>query len=212
LMTAVYDRQQHLFFQGLIYKDGKWIVNSSQNFAADTTSWAPVNRMLEDSSLGRSRLERLAEIERMLDATVASTGVFQEGVLKGISYSPLSRKNAVISVEWTAQFALRVLLVSREFQEEGTMDKAAEYYQKYTDLTKQLQGYLRNIEGELTVPYAVYPDGRIAAGQPMWDQWNRTPAAYASVASHLYLGFALRRFDPLLDRSILGDEAIGQFL
>jgi hypothetical protein len=202
LMATMYDRQQHLFFQGQVFKDGRWIASRKQEFATDTTSWAPLNRMLEDQSFGGSRLERLAEMERMLAATVASTGVMQNDVLKGMSYSPLSRKDMVISIEWSAQFALRYLLVSVEYQAEGNLDKAVFYYRKYMGLISQLQGYLKNRDGQLTAAYAVYPDGRIAAGEPMWDQWTRTPAAYASVASHLYLGFALRRFDPLLDRNI----------
>jgi hypothetical protein len=202
LMSTMYDRHRHLFLQGQVYKDDKWVINSLENFATDTTSWAPFKRMLDDSRLGKNKLERLAEVERMLDATVASTGVFQEGILKGMSYSPVSRKDAVISVEWSAQFALRYLLVSVAYQEEGRLDKATEYYRKYTDLTLQLQGYLQERDGERTAPYAVYPDGRIAVNEPMWDEWTRTPGAYASVAAHLYLGFALRRFDPLLDRNI----------
>ncbi len=202
LMATMYDRSQHLFFQGQVYSNGQWITNRMQNFATDTTSWAPLTRMLEDPSLGGNRLERLAEMERMLAATVASTGVFQDGVLKGMSYSPLSGKDLVISIEWSAQFALRYLLVSVEYQAEGSLDKAVEYYRKYIGLITQLQGYVQNRDGQWTAPYAVYPDGRIAAGEPMWDEWTRTPAAYASVASHLYLGFALRRFDPLLDRNI----------
>jgi hypothetical protein len=31
----------------------------------------------------------------------------------------------------------------------------------------------------------------------MWDEITRTPQAYLSAASHLYLGFALRGIDPL---------------
>jgi len=202
LMSTMYDRQKHLFLQGQVYTNGKWGVHGSQNFATDTTSWAPLKRMLEDPGLGKNRLERLAEVERMLEATVASTGIVKNGVLKGMSYSPVSRKDAVISVEWSAQFALRYLLISVEYQAVGSLDKAIEYYRKYTDLINQLRGYLRSRAGERVAPYAVYPDGRIAAGEPMWDEWTRTPSAYAAIASHLYLGFALRRFDPLLDRNI----------
>ena len=77
-----------------------------------------------------------------------------------------------------------------------------EYHVKYIDLIGQLQGYIQNNAGEKTVPYAVYPDGRVAGNEPMWDETIRTPQAYASIASHLYLGFALRGFDPLLDRNI----------
>jgi hypothetical protein len=65
-----------------------------------------------------------------------------------------------------------------------------------------LKGYLRVAAGEKTIPYAVYPDGRIAANEPMWDDSIRNPRGYASIAAHLYVGFALRRFDPLLDRNI----------
>ncbi len=202
LISTMYDREKHLFLQGEIYKDGQWTKSGSQNLSTDTTSWAPLARILKDPRFGKDRMERLGEVERMLSATIAATGVTQDEVLKGMSFSQLSRKDNVISVEWSAQFALRCLLVSVEFQDEGAMNKAIEYYRKYTELIIQLQGYLENRDGEKTSPSAVYPDGRIAADEPMWDEWTRTPKSYASVAAHLYLGFALRRFDPLLDRNI----------
>ncbi len=204
LVSTLYDWKRHVFLQGQVFKGGTWTTNDSQNFATDTISWAPLGRILDDPRFGKDRLERLAEVERMLDATVALAGVVQDGTLKGMSYSSVSRKKAVISIEWSAQFALRYLLVSVDYQDEGALDKAIEYYKKYTDLIQQLQKYIRKRNGEETVPSAVYPDGRTAVGEPMWDEWTRTPGAYASAAAHLYLGFALRRFDPLLDRDIWG--------
>jgi hypothetical protein len=202
LITTMYNREQHLFLRGEVHKQQGWVVDGLQDFSPDTTSWAPLHRILEDPRFGENRLERLAEIERMLAATIALTGIVRDETLKGISFSPRSREAEVISVEWSAQFALRYLLVSVEYQDEGALDKAIVYYRKYIDLTRQLQGYLQVNAEQKTVPYAVYPDGRIAANQPMWDDSIRTPQAYASIAAHLYLGFALRRFDPLLDRNI----------
>lgn len=202
LLSTMYDRQHHRFLQGEVEKAGKWVIDDSLNPATDTTAWAPLERMLKDPRFGKDRVERLAEVGRMLAATVAATGVFRDGVLKGLSYSSLSRKDAVISVEWTAQFALRCLNVSVDYQGLGIMDKAARYYRQYAELLGQLQRYIKKRDGEMTIPAAVYPNGRIAAGEPMWDVWTRTPSAYASAAAHLYLGFALRRFDPLLDRNI----------
>jgi hypothetical protein len=202
LINAMYNREQHLFLRGEARKQDRWVPDGLQDFSADTTSWAPLHRILEDPRFGENRLERLAEVERMLTATVSLTGIVRDNTLKGISFSPRSKETEVISVEWSAQFALRYLLVSVEYQDEGALDKAGEYYRKYIDLTRQLQGYLQANAGEKTVPYAVYPDGRIAPNEPMWDDSIRTPQAYASIAAHLYLGFALRRFDPLLDRNI----------
>jgi hypothetical protein len=202
LITTMYNREQHLFFRGEVYKKDGWAIDGLQVFSADTTSWAPLRRILDDPRFGGSRLERLAEIERMLTATVALTGIVRDEIFKGISFSPRSREAAVIAVEWSAQLALRYLLVSVEYQDEGVLDKALEYYRKYLDLTAQLQGYIQVNDGQKTVPYAVYPDGRIAADEPMWDETVRTPQGYASVAAHIYVGFAVRRFDPLLDRNI----------
>jgi hypothetical protein len=202
LITTMYDREQHLFLRGEVHKQDGWVPDGLQDFSADTTSWAPLHRILEDPRFGENRLERLAEVERMLTGTVALTGIVRDETLKGISYSPRSREASVIAVEWSAQLALRYLLVSVEYQDEGVVEKAVEYYRKYIDLTRQLQGYLTVNAGEKTVPYAVYPDGQVAPDEPMWDDSIRTPKAYASIAAHLYLGFALRRFDPLLDRNI----------
>ena len=108
----------------------------------------------------------------------------------------------MISVEWSAQLALRYLFVSSEYHDEGVQEKAVFYYRKYIDLLQQLQGYIQVKEGEKTLPAAVYADGRIAGNEPMWDDSLRTSPACASLAAHIYLSFALRRFDPLLDRNI----------
>ncbi len=202
LIATMYNREQHLFLRGEAYKQEGWVVDGLQDFSADTTTWAPLHRILEDPRFGETRLERLAEMERMLAATVALTGIVRDDTLKGISYSPRSTAAGVISVEWSAQLALRYLRISSEYHDEGALDKAVEYYRKYTDLTRQLQGYIQTNAGEKTIPYAVYADGRIAGNEPMWDDSIRTAQAYASIAAHLYLGFALRRFDPLLDRNI----------
>jgi hypothetical protein len=201
-ITVMYNKEQHLFTRAEVFKQGGWVADDLQMFAADTTSWAPLQRILEDPRFGQNRRERLGEVERMLAATLAQTGVFENGILKGISYSPRSRDAAVISVDGSSQLALRYLLISSEFHDEGVLDKAIEYHMKYVDLIGHLQGYIHNTGGEKTVPYAVYPDNRIAANEPMWDETVRTPQANASIASHLYLGFALQRFDPLLDRNI----------
>ena len=202
LIATMYDWQRHLFVPGEVFKGGRWQANGDQEPAVDTTSWAPLARILDDPRFGEDRMARLAEVERMLDATMALSGVMQNGALKGMSYSPVARKNGVISVEWSSQFALRYLLLSVNYPDEGALDKAVLYFHKYADLVGQLQGYMQMRDGELTVPAAVYPDGRIAINEPMWDEWTRTPGAYAAVAAHIYLGFALRRFDPLLDRNI----------
>ena len=202
LITTMYNREQHLFLRGEAYKQEGWVVDGPQDFSAETTTWSPLHRILEDPRFGETRLERLAEMERMLAATVALTGIVRDDTLKGISYSPRSTAAGVISVEWSAQLALRYLRISSEYHDEGALDKAVEYYRKYTGLIQQLQGYIQNNAGEKTIPYAVYPDGQIAGNEPMWDDSIRTAHAYASTAAHLYLGFALRRFDPLLDRNI----------
>lgn len=202
LVTTMYDRQQHVFMRGEVYKEQDWVRDGVQDFSADTSSWAPLHRLLEDPRFGESRLERLAEVERMLAGTVALTGIFKDDTLKGISFSPRSRTAGVISVEWSARLALRYLLVSSDYHDEGVQEKAVFYYRKYIDLLQQLQGYIQVKDGEKTLPAAVYADGRIAGNEPIWDDSIRTTQAYASAAAHLYLSFALRRFDPLLDRNI----------
>jgi hypothetical protein len=202
LVTTMYNRDEHLFRRGVACRQQVWEIDSLLDFSADTTSWAPLHRILEDPRFGENRLQRLAEIERMMAATVVLTGVMQDENLLGISYSLRSKEDSVVAVEWTAQFALRYLLVSVEYKDEGVLDKALEYYRKYIALTEQLKRYLQINDGQKTMPHAVYPDGRIAVNEPMWDDSTRTPQAYASIAAHLYVGFALRRFDPLLDRNI----------
>jgi hypothetical protein len=124
LITIMYDREQHLFLRGEVHKQDGWVADGMQDFSADTTAWAPLHRILDDPRFGENRRDRLAEVERMLTATEEAAGIVRDDIFKGISYSPRSKAAGVISVEWSAQLALRYLLVSTEYRDEGVLDKA----------------------------------------------------------------------------------------
>jgi len=196
-LTGMYDRQNHLFSRGEVEEAGEWHKDGISNFAADTTNWLPIERILQDSRFGPDRGERLAEIERMMEATVRHAGVATGDGLAGISYSPHSQKDSVVSLEWTSQYALLCLRVSAEYRQHGDAAKADAWQRQYDDLVRRLLGYLQQVNGERVAAHAVYPDGRLAAGKPMWDDTALTPGAFLSAASHLYIGFAVQGKDPL---------------
>lgn len=197
LATAMYDRKHHLFMRGAVETEGGWRKDTIDVFAADTVNWAPIERILADRRFGSDRRERLAEIERMIAAGLDLCGVRKGDELVGISYSPLSRKKSVISLEWSAQFALLCRRLAAEYRGLGDTDKAETWDRRYQEMLAHLVGYLNEQGGEKVAAHAVYPDGAVAVGEPMWDDIVRTPRAFLSAASHLYIGFALRGFDPL---------------
>lgn len=196
-LTGLYDGENHLFSRGEVETDGGWQQDGIADFAADTTHWLPIGRMLQDPRFGSDRRARLAEIARMMDATLKQAGVMAGDSLAGISYSPRSKKASVISLEWTSQYALLCFRMSAEYHQEGDTVRAEAFYRQYATLVQRLLGYLQEEAGERVAAHAVYPDGRLAAGEPMWDDVVRTPTAYLSAASHLYIGFAARGIDPL---------------
>lgn len=196
-LVRVYDWDRHVFSRGEVEEAGGWRQDGIEDFAADTTNWAPVARILEDPHFGADRRQRLTEIERMMAATLALAGVEDGEALAGLSYSPRSRKRSVVSLEWSAQYALLCLRMAREYRRDGDPENAGRHYRQYEALLRRLLGYLGEEAGERVAAHAVYPDGRLAAGEPMWDEVARTPRAYLSAAAHLYLGFALRGIDPL---------------
>lgn len=174
-LVRVYDRENHVFRRGEVEGAGQWRKDEIEDFAADTTSWAPIDRILEDVRFGVDRRERLAEIGRMMTATLELTGVMSGNGLAGISYSPRSQKAAVVSLEWSAQYALLCLRIAKEYHREREMIKARVYSRQYTDLLQHLLSYLKEEAGESLAAHAVYADGRMAANEPMWDDVARTP-------------------------------------
>ncbi len=196
-LVRMYDRKNHVFSRGEVENAGKWRQDGIEDFAADTTSWAPIGRILQDPRFGASRRERLAEIGRMMTATLEMAGVMGDNNLVGISYSPRSRARSVVSLEWSSQYALLCLRMAGEHLKDGETARAGELYRQYADLLQRLRGYLKEEAGESLAAHAVYADGGLAANEPMWDEVARTPRAFISAASHLYLGFALKGIDPL---------------
>lgn len=215
LITEMYDPATHTFYRGEAYVNRNWIKDDPKYFSPDVISWAPIDRILEDSRFGSNRFERLAEFEKMLDVTVRERGVIEDGVLKGVTF-PYGRNNKIVHVEWSAQFALRYLRVSKEFGQlkkkakgdrirRKSAQKEEEYLRKYSELTSELGKFFVKKDQYLIAPYAIYTDGRIAKNVPTDLGWN-TPQGYSSVAT-VYYGFALAKFDPLiLDKSTLGAQ------
>lgn len=197
LAEKMYDRDHHLLRRGEVEEAGGWRRDSLEDLAADTINWLPLARILGDRRFGADRQARLAEIKRMADAMVERCGVRQEGALRGISYSPLSRRQAVISLEWSAQYVLLCRRLAREHERDRDQVEAGIWHARAEEVLRSLAGYITVRDGEPIAAHAVFPDGTVAAGQPMWGDIILTPAASLSTASHLYLAFALRGIDPL---------------
>ncbi len=197
LVAQMYDRDHHLFRRGAAEGPEGWRRDGVGEFAADTVNWLPLERILADRRFGADRLQRLAEVERMVAAMLELCGVFQDGVLLGVSYSPLSQSRSVISLEWSAQYALLCRRLAGEFEKERDFARSAHWRTRYVEMLAVLVRFVADTDREASAPHAVYPDGRVAAGDPMWDDTVRTPSASLSLASHLYLAFALRGIDPL---------------
>jgi len=193
----MYDRDHHLFRRGEVEAAGGWRRDSLDDLAADTINWLPLARILGDRRFGVDRQARLAEIEKMAAAMVDRCGVRQDGVLRGISYSPLSRRQAVISLEWTAQYVLLCRRLALEHEKDQDRVGAGIWHDRAERVLRSIAGYVTVRDGEPVAAHAVFPDGAVAAGKPMWDDIILTPAAYLSTASHLYLAFALQGIDPL---------------
>ena len=204
LVTVMYDPDNHIFRRGVKYFNGKWNRDDKEFFAPDTTSWAPLERILNDRRFGATRLARLQEFEKIIQSTEILAGVYQGNVLKGISFSPQAKSQNVISIEWSSQFALRYWRMVQEYSYLKDQAKVNEYTQKYNSLIAQTGSYFKQLNGALVAPYAVFPNGQVAANIPTGHDWN-TPNSYASVAN-VYYAFALAKFDPLiLDRAMLGE-------
>ena len=197
LVAEMYDHDRHLFRRGGVEEEGGWRWDDMKVFAADTVNWLPVTRILRDPRFGADRPGRLAEVERMVWAMLDLCGVRDNGVLKGVSYSSLSQAGSVISLEWSAQYALLCRRLSSEFEQVGNHGRSAYWRDRSAEILSQLIGYIADQDGEAAAPHAVFADGRVAAGAPMWDGIVLTPSASLSSASHLYLAFALRGIDPL---------------
>lgn len=197
LVAEMYDHDRHLFRRGEVEEGESWRLDGIDVFAADTVNWLPVTRILRDRRFGTDRSGRLAEVERIVEAMLDLCGVRHNGALKGLSYSPLSRSRSVISLEWSAQYALLCRRLSLEFEKEGLPVRAAYWRDRFDDILIPLAGFVADEDGEAAAPHAVFPDGRVAAGAPMWDGIVLTPSASLSAASHLYLALALREIDPL---------------
>jgi hypothetical protein len=198
-LKTMYDPAMHAFSRGAVFDGSQWIKDSFDHFATDTTSWAPLSRILADPFFGAGRQQRLEEVERMLQTVEENTGVYDgQDNLLGVSFSLGSADQDAISIEWSAQFALRYLQVASEYAALGDQEKNTEYSQKYQVLTDHISRYFKparksepGARGRVA-PYAVKPDGSIAVVDTEHG-WTTSPA-YAAAAS-LYFVFALKKFD-----------------
>ena len=184
------------FIRGQRFINGRWVNDSLSKFATDTISWAPIERMMQDPYFGSTPQARLDHFARMMQTAEQRTGVVVDGTLRGMSFSIDSRHHSVISIEWSAQFALRYLRLARLYAGIGQSAKAARHQARYQYLIDQLEPFFTQRDGGLVAPYAVYPNGEAAVLADTGHGWPVKPA-FAAVAS-TYFAFAKAGFDPLV--------------
>ena len=201
-LMKMYDRDKGIFFRGARFISRRWVADTHRDFATDTASWAPFERLKD--------MVGVEGIERMLTETLKLTGVYDaKRDLLGLSFS-ISSKPAV-SVEWSSQFALRALKLAKESRKEYWLDI-------YNVLLNNLSRYFVDVETSqivpsrykkyagIVAPYAVNPRRGEPMSVPTGHGWA-TPVSFASVAS-LYYVLALIKFDPLTNKKI-SSSAIG---
>src|SRR5262249_20736291 len=137
LIGPAFDRKGHGFRRGGVFKTPGWILDGPgrldglDQFAPDTTFWAPLERLLDDPDLGPDRAGRLGVVASMLDRCDSLTGVTSYGRLVGHSFAPSGKDQGIISAEWSCQCALRHLRVAQEWTRLGQTGKAAHSYNRY---------------------------------------------------------------------------------
>ncbi|HSW40807.1 MAG TPA: hypothetical protein VLL97_15090, partial [Acidobacteriota bacterium] len=200
-LAGMYDRKEHAFHRGAVYRNGVWEKDGHEVFATDTTSWAPMARILADEDprhFGATKADRLQEMYLMMKTAESKTGVYRDGKLVGMSFCPQTQRRSVISIEWSSQFILRYLQLSKAFRAAGDQAKADECQRSYEALLGEVGAFFRKSGKAIVAPYAVYPDGTIAGGiDTGFDQ--KTSSAPIAAAS-CYYGFAVAGYDPLLFR------------
>ena len=149
LMNKMYDKTNGIFFKrGELYtKSGMGPGRHAIFFSPDTTSWAPVERMLNDPNFGVTIEDRLNKIGLMGRVTELLTGVKDvNGKLIGMSFSQPARANNIISIEWSSQFSLFYWRVAQEYskltnsernpaKERQQLAIGKMYINKYSNLT-----------------------------------------------------------------------------
>ncbi|MBF0490928.1 MAG: hypothetical protein HQL15_10055 [Candidatus Omnitrophica bacterium] len=197
LMETMFDSQAGLFHRGEAYSAGAWRIDSLEMYSPDTLTCAPVERMLKDTRLGTTTLDRLNRITRMMAEAEKKIGVSSYGQLKGLSFSTETRDQGVVSPEWTSQYILFCNGIAEYDRREGLLDEAQKMSAKSRSLLRELKSWYALNDNLL--PYALYVDtGLPAESIPTGHGWD-TPDSHAALASTIYYGFAENAFDPLRD-------------
>ena len=197
LMTRMFDARLAIFHRGAVYKEGSWRVDGHQNFSPDTLTFAPIERMLNDTNLGVTPVERVNLIARMMYETEKKVGVFNRDRLMGISFSSSSKRYGIVSPEWTAQYILICNYLAEAYRQAGNLDISQKLIDKRAMLLASMKAWY--VQNNYTLPYALYSkNGYAAENVSTGHGWN-TPDSQAALSSTIYFGFAAKGFDPLRD-------------
>jgi hypothetical protein len=202
-IKSMYDPLSHTFIRGERYLEGLWVKDSVGNFATDTVSWLPLDRILQDEDFGITILDRLLEVEAIVKAAENLTGFSDaDGVIQGFSFSPLSRADGVMTIEWSSQFALFYLKIAEAYRQLNLAAQYGYYQSKYMTLMEAISRHFDDLGTSVVSPYAVYFDtGGGAYGVDTGHDFN-TPFCtddcldvYSTASA--YYWFAKNQVDPL---------------
>jgi hypothetical protein len=210
-MKTMFDQGSGVFHRGQEFNtaSGQWVTDTldgvNGKFATDTTSWAPIEKMLGDTFFGATVNDRIDLVDRMFQQTEALSGVLTaDGYVRGFDFSKVRTvSDRVIWVEGSAQ--MPYLLFAIKCSENGRMELAEKYFLRHMGLIYSLKGYRQQLaDGRQGLPYAASRAGQVAVVDTGHD-WT-TPNAQVSMSSTIYYATLAAAIDPLRGKDLKADR------
>jgi len=218
LITQMYQPNLNMFYKGTHQQpDGTWL--NDTNFAIDCSfNWVPIARMMNDTRVADTPLHALFQLQQFLQAAINpqnlnnnNVGVFDgNGNLLGLSFTPQSQANNIITLEQSWQFVNRVQLITNLLQtlsndpttssadQTTALQYVAQNQQLLQGLTANLNAYYTtDTNGNTYAPYAVFSGGAPALSQDTGNGYLTPQYSIGSVISSTYSLFVQFNIDPV---------------
>ena len=189
------------FSHSSTFVNGQWSGpdTGETSFTPDTTAWAPIDRMLTDSTFGATVADRMARIDTMISNTEIMTGDRDgRGNIAGFTFNIDASLQGVISMDLSSIMALLYFKMAQINQTQGNDGQAAVYTAKYNNMMYSLKKYVSTVNSLLAVPAAVRFDGSTFEGILINPPNTFTPYGYSSESASMSYLFALQHKNPLI--------------